>query len=145
MAQQTRDQLKQWFETGDYPTQQQFWDWIDSFILNTDSIPLATINGLVDILNNKQDKITPHVILLQPGTASWNVPAGTLVEKIWFQLTTTTNISVGTSLGADDVYEQGGPDSQGNIFFAGDKPFREAATLYFNGIQNDTLTIIYTR
>lgn len=32
MAVQTRDQLKQWFETGDFPTQQQFWDWLDSYV-----------------------------------------------------------------------------------------------------------------
>lgn len=32
MAIRSRDTLKQWFETGDYPSQEQFWDWIDSFV-----------------------------------------------------------------------------------------------------------------
>lgn len=27
-----RDTIKQWFETGDFPTQQQFWDWLDSYV-----------------------------------------------------------------------------------------------------------------
>ncbi len=53
MAQQSRDQLKQWFETGDYPTQQQFWDWLDSFVHNSDSISLAQVAGLIALLNSK--------------------------------------------------------------------------------------------
>jgi hypothetical protein len=32
MAVQTRDTLKTWFESGDFPTQQQFWDFIDSYV-----------------------------------------------------------------------------------------------------------------
>lgn len=28
--------LKQWFETGDFPTQQQFWDWLDSYVHKDD-------------------------------------------------------------------------------------------------------------
>ena len=31
MAQRTKDILKTWFETGDKPTEEQFWDLIDSF------------------------------------------------------------------------------------------------------------------
>lgn len=53
MAVQTRDQLKQWFETGDYPTQQQFWDWIDSYVHNNDSISLSQVAGLITLLNSK--------------------------------------------------------------------------------------------
>jgi hypothetical protein len=63
MAQQTRNQLKQWFETGDYPTQNQFWDWLDSFFHYTDEIAVNNVNGLQDILNalgsrpNNKEKI----------------------------------------------------------------------------------------
>lgn len=53
MAIQTRDQLKQWFETGDYPTQQQFWDWLDSFIHKSESITPAQVDGLITLLNAK--------------------------------------------------------------------------------------------
>jgi hypothetical protein len=46
MALQTRDQLKQWFETSDYPTQQQFWDWLDSFVHQSE----FNITGIPDDL-----------------------------------------------------------------------------------------------
>lgn len=32
MAVKSRDILKTYFETGDFPTQEQFWDWLDSFV-----------------------------------------------------------------------------------------------------------------
>lgn len=39
MAIESRATIKSWFETGDFPTQEQFWAWIDSFYhKNEDSI-----------------------------------------------------------------------------------------------------------
>jgi hypothetical protein len=48
MAVQSRQTIKSWFETGDYPTQEQFNDWIDSFYhKNEDSID-ASVPGSFD-------------------------------------------------------------------------------------------------
>ena len=58
MAQQTKDQLKQWFRKGLYPTESQFADWIDSFWHKTEQITLSAIAGLTDILNSKQNAET---------------------------------------------------------------------------------------
>lgn len=145
MAKQTINQLKQWFQTGLFPVQQQFWDWLDSFRHKDDAIALNDVTGLVDILNSKQDVLSPNVILLAAGVDHWDVPAGTMIEKIWFQLTTDAAISVGKTIGANDVYEEGANVANGEILLTGDRPFREAATIYFNGIQKDTITIIYKR
>ena len=47
MAITARNQLKQWFETGDYPTQEQFANWLDSFWHKTDElIPMNRVEGL---------------------------------------------------------------------------------------------------
>lgn len=73
MAIKNRNTLKSWFETGDYPTQQQFWDWLDSFFhLQDDKLPLDNIDGLRALLNAKaenevldmhmQDKENPHAV-----------------------------------------------------------------------------------
>lgn len=64
MAVQTRNQLKQWFETGDYPTQQQFWDWLDSFVhlseITTSSIPDdATLVVGTDIAADLTEVVLP--------------------------------------------------------------------------------------
>jgi hypothetical protein len=48
--------LKQWFSTGNKPTQGQFWEWMDSYWHKTDDeIGIANINGLAQILGNKVD------------------------------------------------------------------------------------------
>lgn len=52
---QTRDQLKQWFQTRDKPTQSQFWDWLDSFIHKLEGIAVADVSGLSGQLANKVD------------------------------------------------------------------------------------------
>lgn len=54
MAVQTRDTLKAFFETGDFPTQANFWDWLDSFIHASDLIAIAQIAGLQTALNALQ-------------------------------------------------------------------------------------------
>ncbi len=53
---QDRNKLKSWFETGDYPTQQQFWDLIDSFFHKLeDVIDINNVSGLRALLNAKAD------------------------------------------------------------------------------------------
>ncbi|TAN18841.1 MAG: hypothetical protein EPN37_04575, partial [Chitinophagaceae bacterium] len=53
MAVTDRNTIKTWFETGDYPTEQQFWNWLDSFWHQADQIPTANIIGLDTILTDK--------------------------------------------------------------------------------------------
>ncbi|RAJ75543.1 hypothetical protein CLV59_109157 [Chitinophaga dinghuensis] len=70
---QDRNKLKSWFETGDYPTQQQFWDLIDSFFHKLeDVIDINNVSGLRTLLNAKADyeqlqshlgdKANPHAV-----------------------------------------------------------------------------------
>lgn len=83
MAIQTRDQLKQWFETGDKPTQQQFWDWLDSYFHKTDGIAMADITGLVAALLLKADKSDfEGQLIAMDGPYIFTIPAGYLLEKI---------------------------------------------------------------
>lgn len=56
MAIQTRSSIKNWFKTTFKPTQQQFWDWLDSFWHKQDEIPIASIKDLETTLNTKVDK-----------------------------------------------------------------------------------------
>ncbi|MBI9064884.1 MAG: hypothetical protein JEZ14_23055 [Marinilabiliaceae bacterium] len=48
--------LKEWFRRGLKPTQQQFWDWLDSFWHKDEPIPSASIDGLQGLLDAKVDK-----------------------------------------------------------------------------------------
>jgi len=55
MAVKTLNELKAFFETGDKPTQQQFWDWLDSFIHKGDGIEIDDVDGLTEALQGKAD------------------------------------------------------------------------------------------
>src|ERR1035437_5576729 len=67
MAKQTINTLRQWFRTGIKPTQQQFWDWLDSFWHKDDKIPITSLDGLQLELDKQADKdsvqngVTPTV------------------------------------------------------------------------------------
>lgn len=70
MAEQTRTVLKSYFETGDYPTQTNFSDLIDSVYNKTDDvidahppIPAPEDIGKVPVANDN-------------GTVAWNTLAG---------------------------------------------------------------------
>lgn len=59
MAIQERNKLKSWFVTGAYPVQNQFWDWLDSYIHKSeDQISIENVASLRDILNQKADQET---------------------------------------------------------------------------------------
>lgn len=54
MAIRERNNLKNWFLTGNYPIQEQCWDWLDSFVHKTeDQIEIDSINDLRNLLGNK--------------------------------------------------------------------------------------------
>lgn len=45
----TKEELKQFFENGDKPNQEQFWDWQDSYWHKDELIPKEKINGLTEV------------------------------------------------------------------------------------------------
>lgn len=57
MAIQSRNKLKSWFQTGAYPTQGQFWEWLDSFSHKTeDQTSIDSVTGLRQLLAAKADQ-----------------------------------------------------------------------------------------
>lgn len=55
MALTSKNNLKQWFKTALKPTQNQFWNWLDSYWHKSENIPAENIAGLQDLLDEKQD------------------------------------------------------------------------------------------
>jgi hypothetical protein len=45
-------QLKKWFKKYAYPTQEQFWDWLDSYWHKDETIPVNKIDGLIEVVEN---------------------------------------------------------------------------------------------
>src|SRR5699024_9030052 len=53
MAKTSKNTLKEWFETGDFPTQKQFWNWMDSYWHKDEKLPISAIKDLNEILGGK--------------------------------------------------------------------------------------------
>lgn len=55
--------LKNWFKTNLKPTQSQFWSWLDSYWHKDEQIPIAQIEDISNILNDKADAqaLTNHL------------------------------------------------------------------------------------
>ena len=137
MAKQSINTLKQWFETGDYPTQQQFWDWLDSFFHLDAELQISNIQNLETILESKADAsqlaALNNRVVLAAGATQWNVPAGTLVEIIVVLEATEITFKCGTAPGGNDVIEE--TDFTGNLVYAKNKYFAAATTIYFGGVK----------
>jgi len=54
--------IKNWFRTGLFPTQAQFWSTWDSFWHKDESIPQESVNGLQGALNEKVDTEALHAV-----------------------------------------------------------------------------------
>lgn len=84
MAVQSLNTLKAWFKTGKKPTQQQFYDLLESCI--NGAVAIGDIPGLSDLLAQKLDKVTFNAY--EQGQSIdydthdyYTIPAGYLLEK----------------------------------------------------------------
>lgn len=87
MAIQPVNTLKGWFETQDKPTQNQFWDLIDSYFHKSATIPQASIENLVSTLNSLVSQTTFDAfeqgqLVATDTNYTYVIPAGYLLEKI---------------------------------------------------------------
>lgn len=102
------DTVKQWFESGDKPTQGQFYQWMayqrwkDELITSTDLDPtlLTIINGFT------------RTILLSGGVVVWKAKAGTLIEKFFVGKSDPAaigvpvyHVKIGTTVGGAELLE----------------------------------------
>ncbi|WP_336717153.1 hypothetical protein [Chryseobacterium mucoviscidosis] len=51
-----KNQLKNWFSEGLKPSQEQFWEWIDSYYHKNETLSIHTVNGLENALSVKANK-----------------------------------------------------------------------------------------
>ena len=81
--------------------------------------------------------------ILPAGTTQFTVPAGKILKDIWFQGGSAASIGVGLSDSTTEIFDPGELAEGGDLLFDGAKPFRAETVIYFNGVQSDTVTIIY--
>ncbi len=79
-----KEDAKQWFETGDYPTQAQFAQVFDWLRWKDEQQAISTIIGLQDILNDLAPN-TPETFTKSSGAGvsfNYTAPQNFLLEKI---------------------------------------------------------------
>lgn len=136
---QSVEQLKQWFEQGDYPTQQQFWDWLDSFVHKNDNLQMEQIAGLVNALAQKLDlsdlsDLLPVVLI---GQNNYTVDAGFHITAIKVIPDGSINFSCGKTPGGEEVI--GAEIIFEPSIYRPDVFFATSGTLYFNGVTPGTI------
>jgi hypothetical protein len=96
MAIRSRATLKTFFETGDFPTQEQFADLIDSLRHVGDAVPMEEVTGLLTVLNQLNASIAA-LTTVPPITGSADVDVnmafadvGVLREAVFVSAVATT-------------------------------------------------------
>jgi hypothetical protein len=145
MAIKSVNDLKSFFETGDKPTQQQFWDWLESFFHKQEGIAISDVTNLQNTLNSKAEgsainALTP--ILLDEGQSSIEIPAGKYINDIVVIAPTAIYITVGTTNSGTELSEVVSCNNDGTLLGIR-KFFKQATTIYFGGVLSNTQIIIY--
>ena len=149
MAKQAINTLKSWFQTGDKPTQSQFWDWLDSFVHKDDTIEINNVAGLDDALSGfaSQESVTAITPILLSGTASSRavtIPAGTFLDVIRIKSTAAMTFSVGLSTGTKEIVTDEVVAANSAHFVDRYYDFETATTIYFSGLAGTyTIKIVF--
>lgn len=105
-----------------------------------------SINGQVyDLTANRSWSIpasAPYSVI--PGTYSYTMPSGQLLEKIEIIEPTSVSIDIGTTVGAHDIAEDI-PVTTGYANFGFDYYAQSGQTIYFTGATINTIFKIYFR
>lgn len=96
-----KDTVKEWFETGDLPTQAQFYQKFDWLRWQDEKIVFA------DLSPELQAHITAisGVLEFDGAVHSWTFPAGTLIDRVVVIDATDINFSMGTTLGGTNIFD----------------------------------------
>jgi hypothetical protein len=149
MPVQTRDTLKQWFQTGDYPTQAQFYDLLDSMLLSGE-VTLADVVNLVTTLQGKADKASFDAFyqgerIAYNANAVYVIPDGYLLEKMIVLPGVDANIRTGNTNGAEDVNPEYPFSAATGEVLVLNLYAKAARTIYINGLPAGSAIIYFKR
>lgn len=92
----TKTELKSYFETGDKPTQEQFYEWMDSYWHKEEKIPMDNLN--IDV-SSKADKTAEN--LTAEDIKNWKAK---LSEPSQLIMETTTKIDTNKDVNAVKIH-----------------------------------------
>ena len=140
----TKDILKTYFETGDYPTHLQFANLIDSLRHVNDKIDESDLTDtLISVINSMGLGSNPPIIT-EPGAATVLIPRNTLIDVIVVLHSNDTDFSAGWEDGAEDVVDGFHIPNSVSIIQTGIYQV-EDRILYLNNVTESTVVKLYKR
>lgn len=131
--------LKSWFETGDKPTQAQFWDWLDSFFHKEEQLPISSVQGLSTALNSKADAaaldaLMPDVVTGTSPTMEFGQNGGFIFHKFRVKSTSAMpDFKIGTVPGGGQIYQDTIAANTATIVTL-DYDLQDPSVLFFSGL-----------
>lgn len=148
MAIQPVNTIKSWFETGDKPTQNQFWDWLESFVHKNDSVPMSQVSGLNAALTalatqTSVDALKAIVVTTSASSISVSLPAGTILNKIRVKSNSAQTLNCGTSVGGSQILAAESLNANQVGLYVVDIDVESAMTIYFSALAGSNQIKIY--
>jgi hypothetical protein len=145
-----RDIVKQWFETGDKPTQAQFHQLFDKLRFKDEAIAVADIDDLVDLLQEKA--LASSLNAFEQGERvevdadfSYDIPEGYLLEKIVVLPGTDATIKIGNDFAGDDICgEIEVTEEKGEVLLL-NLYAKASRVIYFGGMNPGSAVIFFKR
>lgn len=143
-----KDTVKPWFETGDYPTQAQFWQLFDWIRWKDESLAIGDVSGLQMILNSIATIAAMKALFRKEfsleASGSFTVDAGMAVTGIIVKSTNATEVSVGTTEGGAELIDTvalaaGVPVAISTIYYS-----ETVQQLWFSGITSHAEIVLLT-
>lgn len=93
MAKTAIQQLKQWFVTEAKPLQTHYWAWLDSFWHKDEKLPIGSVQGLTELLNQQTYKRISGVV--SSGSFFVLFPANSMVTVVTILSASNATIQIG--------------------------------------------------
>jgi hypothetical protein len=102
------DEIKPWFQTGDEPTQAQFYSFFEKLRWKDEAITMADIAGLVSALVSKVNTSDYEGQLIDVSADyTYTIPAGCKLEEMIIYMGSTANVRVSKiTMGDEDVMNE---------------------------------------
>lgn len=147
-----RDTVKPWFQTGDKPTQAQFYQLFDYLFFKDEGITMADVAGLVAALAGKAsqavfDDFQKGELIETSADVIYAQGANTLIEKIIIIPGADAAITIGTTNGGEEIMVSTNIEvtDYGTYPFIIDAFSAVDRNLYINGIPANSKIIILKR
>lgn len=141
-----KDTVKPWFETGDYPTQAQFWQWMDWLRWKDEPLQIDDVQGLAGLVNSiitlAAVKVNYVQLLTLITDGLFIMPNGLIITGIIVDASNDFVLNIGATPGGNDIVDSlpitGGKQEPITLMIYA----KAEKTIYFSGINAPTDFII---